>query len=131
MKKLLITLSIFCTAQTLFAQSDKLFVSDSSSPKLQQQLLFPNRIIGKTNNGTIYALPQDNMPVFVPDSLFTSNMPVSGRTIPLGTLMPNHYYPYKNDLNRSTQKRDSVLKTTPFKIYQYKQRPDLKNKIER
>ena len=131
MKKLLITLVTFCTAQSVFAQSDKLFVSDSSKPILQQQLLFPNRIIGKTNNGTVYALPQDNMPVFVPDSSFTSNMPVSGRTNPLSTVMPNPYYPKKNYGNGSTQKVDSLIRTTPFKIYQYKQRPAPKEKIER
>ena len=86
MNNLLLTLIISCTTQALFAQDEKLLVSDSSKPILQQQLLFPNRIIGKTNNGTIYALPQDHMPVFVPDSSFTSNMLVSGRTIPLGTV---------------------------------------------
>lgn len=131
MKKLLITLVTFCTAQSVLAQSDKLFVSDSSKPILQQQLLFPNRIIGKTNNGTIYALPQDNMPVFVPDSSFTSNMPVSGRTNPLSTIMPNPYYPKKNYGHGSTQKVDSLIQKTPFKIYQYKQQPAPKEKIER
>lgn len=131
MKKLLFTLIISCTTHALFAQEEKLLVIDSSKPTLQQQLLFPNRIIGKTNNGTIYALPQDNMPVFVPDNSFTSNMPVSGLTNPLGTVMPNPFYPKKNYGNGSTQKVDSLIRTTPFKMYQYKQLPAPKEKIER
>ncbi len=131
MKKLLMTFIIFCTTQALFAQEEKLFVSDSSKSILQQQLLFPNRIIGKTNNGTVYALPQDNMPVFVPDSSFTSNMPVTNKTLPYQPTMPNHYSPRNTYPNNSTQKVDSFLKTTPFKLYEYKQRPAPKEKIER
>ncbi len=130
MNKLLFTFFIFCGSQTLLAQSPKLFVSDSSKPNFQQQLLFPNRLIGKTDKGTVYALPQDNMPVLVPDSSIVSNMPVRGRTIPLGTVMPNPLYPKKNYETGSTQKVDSLIRTTPFKMYQFKQRPTPKEKIE-
>ena len=121
MKKLLFTLLVFCSTQSLIAQSPKLFVSDSSKPILQQQLLFQNRIIGKTDKGTVYALPQDNMPVLVPDSSVTSNMPVSGQKIPLGTTMPNPFYPGKPEMKNLPPTNKS---------YQYKPRTDLKKKIE-
>lgn len=121
MKKILFTLIILYSSQSLLAQSPKLFVSDSSKPIIQQQLLFQNRIIGKTPNGTVYALPQDNMPVLVPDSSFTSNMPNRLKTEALGLQMPNPYYPGKPELKK--------FPSTP-NMYQYK-RPVIKNKIER
>lgn len=131
MKKLFFTVVVFCCTQSLLAQSPKVFVSDSSKPIIQQQLLFQNRIIAKTEKGTVYALPQDNMPVLVPDSSVTSNMPVSGRTIPLASVMPNPFYPKKNYGDGSTQKVDSLMRTTPYKMYKYKQQPAPKEKIER
>lgn len=122
MKKLVIILFISGISQCLLAQSSKQFVSDSSKPILQQQLLFQNRIIGKTNNGTIYALPQDNMPVLVPDSSFTSNMPNSSKVTTPGLQMPNPYYPGKQELKKLSQTN---------KGYQYKPMREIKKKIER
>lgn len=68
MKKILFTLIAICSIQLLLAQSNNILVSDSSKPTFQQQLYVPNTIIGKTTNGTVYALAQDGMPCFVPDS---------------------------------------------------------------
>jgi hypothetical protein len=122
MKKLIITLFVSCTSQCLLAQSPKAFISDSSKPIIQQQLLFQNRIIAKTDKGTVYALPQDNMPVLVPDSSVTSNMPNSLKATTPGLQMPNPYYPGKPE----------VKKLPPTnKGYQYKPIPDIKKKIER
>ena len=121
MKKFLFSLIVFHSAQSAFAQTEKPIVLDSSAPRLQQQLLFPNRIINKTDKGTVYALPQDNMPVLVPDST-ASKMPVALKQIKPGATMPNPYYPEKPG-----------LKTLPptNKGYQYKPRADFKKKIER
>jgi hypothetical protein len=122
MKKLIITLFVSCISQCLLAQSTKAFISDSSKPIIQQQLLFQNRIIAKTDKGTVYALPQDNMPVLVPDSSVTSNMPNSLKATTPGLQMPNPYYPGKPE----------VKKLPPTnKGYQYKPIPDIKKKIER
>jgi hypothetical protein len=126
MKKLLFTLIIICVAQFLRAQRPQLVLSDSSKPNMQQQLLFPDRIIGKTKNGTIYALPQDNMPVFVPDSSFTSNMPVSKSPLPYRRTMPNHFSPRNPYPYNPTPKFDSLLKTKPLRTDQYKQKPAIK-----
>ncbi|HLP35300.1 hypothetical protein [Lacibacter sp.] len=120
MKKLFFTVVTFCSIQSLLAQSPKVFVSDSSKPIIQQQLLFQNRIIGKTEKGTVYALPQDNMPVLVPDSSFTSNMPNSLKTETPGLSMPNPYYPGKPEVKSHPPTTDSTRKTTPFKMYHYK-----------
>jgi hypothetical protein len=122
MKKLFFTIVVLCSIQSLFAQSPKKFVSDSSKPIFQQQLLFQNRIIGKTEKGTVYALPQDNMPVLVPDSSITSNMPNRLKAEAPGLQMPNPYYPGKPEVKKSP----SILN-----MYQYKQKPVIKNKIER
>lgn len=121
MKKLLFLLFVLLCSQSLLAQSGKLLVSDSTKPVVQQQLLFQNRIIGKTDKGTVYALPQDNLPVLVPDSAVTSNMPVSGQKIPFDTKMPNPFYPGKPEMKN--------LPPTN-KGYQYKPRTNLKKKIE-
>ncbi|MEJ8842699.1 hypothetical protein WG954_09925 [Lacibacter sp. H375] len=121
MKKLFFIVVAFCSIQSLLAQSPKVFVSDSSKPIIQQQLLFQNRIIGKTEKGTVYALPQDNMPVLVPDSSVTSNMPNRLKTETPGLQMPNPYYPGKPELK-------SLPPST--KMYQYKPRSDIKKKIE-
>lgn len=129
MKKVLVILFLFCGSQSLLAQAPKVFVSDSSKPVLQQQLLFQNRIIAKTDKGTVYALPQDSMPVLVPDSSVASNMPVSGRKIPLASVMPNPFYPKKNYGDGSTQKVDSPIRTTPFKMYHYKKPATNINKL--
>jgi hypothetical protein len=126
MKKLLVTLIIICVAQFLRAQTPQLVLSDSSKPNMQNQLLFPDRIIAKTKNGTIYALPQDNMPVFVPDSSFTSNMPVTNRKLPYHSTMPNSYSPRYQYRNNPTPKVDSLLKTKPLRIEPYKQKPTIK-----
>jgi hypothetical protein len=125
MKKLFFTAVVFCSIQSLFAQSPKSFVSDSSKPIIQQQLLFQNRIIGKTDKGTVYALPQDNMPVLVPDSSVTSNMPNRLKTETPGLQMPNPYYPGKPQLKSLPSNTDSSSKATLFKMYQYK-RPSIK-----
>ena len=125
MKKLFFTVVAFCSIQSLLAQSSKSFVSDSSKPIIQQQLLFQNRIISKTDKGTVYALPQDNMPVFVPDSSVTSNMPIALKEIKAGTTMPNPYYPGKPQVNkRSTF--DSLLKVAPPIKKEYNQKPATK-----
>jgi len=121
MKKLFITVVIFCSTQLLLAQSPKVFVSDSSRPIIQQQLLFQNRIIAKTEKGTVYALPQDNMPVLVPDSSVTSNIPNKLKTETPGLQMPNPYYPSKPEVKK--------FPSTP-NMYQYNQKPVIKNKIE-
>jgi hypothetical protein len=125
MKKLFFTAVAFCTIQLLFAQSPKSFVSDSSKPIIQQQLLFQNRIIGKTDKGTVYALPQDNMPVLVPDSSVTSNMPNRLKTETPGLQMPNPYYPGKPQMNKRPT-FDSLLKVAPPLKYEYKQKPAIK-----
>lgn len=117
MKKLFFTVVAFCSIQSLLAQSPKVFVSDSSKPIIQQQLLFQNRIIAKTDKGTVYALPQDNMPVLVPDSSVTSNIPNKLKTETPGLQMPNPYYPGKPELKK--------FPATP-NMYQYKQRPVIK-----
>lgn len=122
MKKLFFTVVTFCSIQSLLAQSSKVFVSDSSKPIIQQQLLFQNRIIGKTEKGTVYALPQDNMPVLVPDSSIVSNMPNRLTTQTPGLQMPNPYYPGKPEVKK--------FPSTP-NMYQYKKRPAPKEKIER
>ncbi len=126
MKKLIFTLLVFCFAQSLFAQADKLFIIDSSLPKFQQQLLFQNRIIGKTEKGTVYALPQDNMPVFVPDSSIALNIPNKLKGNKPGSTMPNPYYPNKPYLNRTHPTIDSILKANLPKTDQYKQKPAIK-----
>lgn len=113
MKKLLFAFFVLCGSQSLLAQSPKVFVSDSSKPIIQQQLLFQNRIIGKTLNGTVYALPQDNMPVLVPDSSFTSNMPNRLKTETPGLQMPNPYYPYRPLKPVLKQKIDSLKIAKP------------------
>jgi hypothetical protein len=122
MKKILFTLIILYSSHSLLAQSPKVFVSDSSKPIIQQQLLFQNRIIGKTEKGTVYALPQDNMPVLVPDSSFAQNIPNALKTEIPGLQMPNPFYPGKPEVKK--------LPSTP-NMYQYKQRPAIKQKIER
>ena len=122
MKQVLGILFLFCGSQSLLAQAPKVFVSDSSKPVLQQQLLFQNRIIAKTDKGTVYALPQDNMPVLVPDSFLTSNMPnMFNRTSP-SVQMPNPFYPGK-------PKAKDFPPTN--KGYQYKPIPEPNKKIER
>jgi hypothetical protein len=122
MKKLFFTVVAFCSIQSLLAQSPKVFVSDSSKPIIQQQLLFQNRIIAKTDKGTVYALPQDNMPVVVPDSSVRSNMPNSLKTETLDLQMPNPFYPGKPEVKKFPSNPN---------MYQYKQRPAPKEKIER
>lgn len=122
MKKLFFIVVAFCSIQSLLAQSPKLFVSDSSKPIIQQQLLFQNRIIGKTEKGTVYALPQDNMPVLVPDSSIVSNMPNKLKTETPGLQMPNPYYPGKPEVKK--------FPSAPH-MYQYKKRLVIKQKIER
>jgi len=122
MKRLFFTVVAFCSIHSLLAQSPKVFVSDSSKPIIQQQLLFQNRIIGKTEKGTVYALPQDHMPVLVPDRSITTNMPNKLKTETPGLQMPNPYYPGKPEVKK--------FPSTP-NMYQYKQSPVIKNKIER
>ena len=121
MKKLFFTLVVFCSTQSLLAQSPKVFVSDSSKPIIQQQLLFQNRIIGKTEKGTVYALPQDNMPVLVSDSSLTSNMPNRLKTEAPGLQMPNPYYPGKPEVKKKPT-FDSLLKVAPPIKKEYKQK---------
>jgi hypothetical protein len=121
MEKFIFTLLVVLCTQSLFAQSPKVFVSDSTKPVLQQQLLFQNRIIAKTEKETVYALPQDNMPVLVPDSSVTSNMPIALQSNRSRTVMPNPFYPVK----------PQIKKLPPTnKGYQYKPIPDVKKKIE-
>ena len=125
MKKLFFTVVVFCCTQSLLAQSPKVFVSDSSKPIIQQQLLFQNRIIGKNEKGTVYALLQDNMPVLVPDSSVTSNMPNRLKTETPGLQMPNPYYPGKPEVKKKPT-FDSLLKVAPPIKKEYKQKPAIK-----
>jgi hypothetical protein len=113
MKKLFFTVVAFCSIQSLLAQSPKVFVSDSSKPIIQQQLLFQNRIIAKTDKGTVYALPQDNMPVVVPDSSVRSNMPNASKEIKQIKIIPNPYYPYKPGRPILKQEIDSIKMVKP------------------
>ncbi|NCU03890.1 MAG: hypothetical protein GXC73_07875 [Chitinophagaceae bacterium] len=126
MKKFLFSLIVFYSAQSAFAQTEKPIVLDSSAPRLQQQLLFPNRIINKTDKGTVYALPQDNMPVLVPDST-ASKMPVALKSNQSHSMMPNPYYPRKPLL----KKTDSLQNKIPLNRYQYKPNPAIRKSLNK
>ncbi len=93
MKKLFFTLIAICTSQLLLAQSNNDFTRDSSKPTFQQQLFVPNTIIGKTTNGTIYALAQDGMPCFVPNSGSQAKIPTANTKPFDPKAMPNPYNP--------------------------------------
>jgi hypothetical protein len=93
MKRIFFTLIAICSLQLLLAQSNNILVSDSSKATFQQQLYVPNTIIGKTANGTVYALVQDGMPCFVPDSSTYTKMPVVKASGFNSLAMPNPYKP--------------------------------------
>ncbi len=101
----LLIVFVFCIAAAI-AQTPKLFITDSSLTVKQQQLLFQNRIIGKTSKGIIYALPQDGMPCLVADSSLVGKMPNALRKSQPGNNMPNPFYPQWpriNDLQAKPQ----------------------------
>ena len=126
MKKFLFGLIVFYSAQSAFAQTEKPIVLDSSTPRFQQQLLFPNRIINKSDKGTVYALTQDNMPVLVPDST-ASKMPVAPKSNQSHSTMPNPYYPGKLSLKKS----DSLQNRIPLNRYQYKPNPAIRKSLNK
>ena len=92
MKKLLLPGILLCVVFGAKAQTTKILVTDSAQ-FMQQQLLLPNRVMGKTNNGTVYALPQDGMPCFVPDSSAWALMPTAKTGNFNPGAMPNPYKP--------------------------------------
>ncbi len=93
MKKILFTLIAICSIQLLLAQSNNILVSDSSKPTLQHQLYVPNTIIGKTTNGTVYALAQDGMPCFVHETSSLAKIPIASTKGFNAVVMPNPYKP--------------------------------------
>ena len=98
MKKILLAAILICAAFGSKAQTAKETVTDSAQ-LVQQQLLLHYRLIGKTTNGNVYALPQDGMPCLVPDSSAWVMMPnVNTGNFNPGA-MPN---PYKPNSSRNT-----------------------------
>lgn len=92
MKKLLLPCILLCAAVGTKAQTVKVVINDTTQ-FVQQQLLLPNRVMGKTNKGTIYALPQDGMPCLVPDSSAWALMPNAKTGDVQSGVMPNPYKP--------------------------------------
>jgi hypothetical protein len=93
MKILAVITTLLCCASLVNGQIKKPVLNDSSIYPVQP-LLLQERIIGKSPYGTVYALPQDNMPVVVADSNLVKQMPsISGR--PMKRTMPNPMYPYR------------------------------------
>lgn len=98
MKRTFLLCLLIVAAVCSKAQTAKLFVTDTTKTQ-PQQLLFPNRIISKTQNGTVYALPQDKMPCLVPDSSIAMVMPNAYKGNYNPKAMPN---PYNNQLPKDT-----------------------------
>ena len=92
MKKILLSGILLCAAFGTKAQTAKVVINDTSQLMLQQ-LLLPNRVIGKTNKGTVYALPQDGMPCLVPDSSAWAMIPNAKTGNVNSGVMPNPYKP--------------------------------------
>ncbi len=92
MKKILLPGILLCAALGIKAQTAKVIVTDSM-PFMQQQLLLSNRIMNKTTNGTVYALPQDGMPCLVPDSSAWALIPNVKTGAVKSGIMPNPYKP--------------------------------------
>lgn len=92
MKKILLPGILLCAVFGAKAQTAKVVVTDSAQ-LLQQQLLLPNRVMGKTNKGTVYALPQDGMPCLVPDSSAWALMPNAKTGDVQSGVMPNPFKP--------------------------------------
>jgi hypothetical protein len=92
MKKNLLPGILLCAVLGAKAQTAKVVVTDSAQ-LLQQQLLLPNRVMGKTNKGTVYALPQDGMPCLVPDSSAWALMPNAKTGDVQSGVMPNPFKP--------------------------------------
>lgn len=92
MKKILLPGIFLCAAFGTKAQTATVIVTDSM-PFVQKQLLLPNRVINKTTNGTVYALPQDGMPCLVPDSSAWALMPNVKTGAVKSGIMPNPYKP--------------------------------------
>ncbi len=94
MKQLLSTLVFLCSLQFAIAQNIHT-VSDTIPYNLQNQLLLPKMKIAKTEKGTVYLLPQDRMPVLVPDNSMNYHMPAKNLNANSTTQIPNPYYPYR------------------------------------
>lgn len=92
MKRFFLPCLLICVAAGAKAQTASIIVTDSTQ-LLQQQLLLPNRMISKKNNGTVYALPQDGMPCFVPNSSAWALMPNAKPEDVQTGIMPNPYKP--------------------------------------
>jgi hypothetical protein len=111
MKKILFAAILICAAFGSKAQTAKGTVTDSAQ-LMQQQLLLPNRVIGKTNNGAVYALPQDGMPCFVPDSSAWTLMPIAKTGNFNPGAMPNPYKP--NSLRNTFLESEKNIETGSF-----------------
>jgi hypothetical protein len=93
MKSLTVTIALCLFASFTFGQIKRPVINDSSIFPVQP-LLMQERILGKSPYGTIYALPQDNMPVVAADSNLVKQMP-NGFSKPMFRTMPNPIYPYR------------------------------------
>lgn len=93
MKKILLSGFLMCAAFATKAQTANVVVNDSLQ-FMQQELLLANRVISKTINGTLYALPQDGMPCLVPDSSAWTMMPTAKTGNFNPGAMPNPYKPH-------------------------------------
>ncbi|MBX9782542.1 MAG: hypothetical protein K2X48_04525 [Chitinophagaceae bacterium] len=91
MKPLFIISALLILSLSAVSQNKRPVVNDSSIYP-GQPLLLQERIVGKSPYGTVYLLPQDNMPVVVADSNLVKQMPNSFKGTMKGT-MPNPYYP--------------------------------------
>ncbi len=93
--KILTTLAaLLCCAHFTHAQIKKPVLNDSSVYPAQP-LLLQERVIGKTPYGTVYALPQDNMPVVAADSNLVKQIP-NGFKGTKKRVIPNPMYPNRN-----------------------------------
>lgn len=126
MKQLLSTLVFLCSLQFAIAQNIQL-VSDTIPFNLQNQLLQQYMRIAKTERGTVYLLPQDRMPVLVPDSSMAYYMPVKKLNGNSTIQIPNPYYPYRQFNIQPKPGYDFKIEPTiPFK-----KRSDEKEKLRK
>lgn len=111
MKPYILSIALLLCSFAAFGQTKRSVLNDSSIHPAQP-LLLRERIIGKSPYGTVYALPQDNMPVVAVDSNLVKKMP-NGFRGPMVRTMPNPMYP--NRKFKSIIIPDS-LKGKPFVI---------------
>ncbi len=105
------------TAFTIFiciTVSAQLVAKKDSMPvtgKLNYQLYNSSGIISNSQKGTVYALPQDNMPALRPDTSIVYHMPITGyKQKP--NLLSYPKLPQPNPLLQRKQK-DSLFIMTP------------------